>query len=69
MKKGKQADRAGHDTGAALAVARVAADKSYPGIAPLLKETIRNEDKAAWAEILARIDYSISWPDCREGHL
>jgi hypothetical protein len=49
--------------GAAIAVARVAVEKSYPGIAPLLKEVIRNRDEAAWGEIKARIDYTFRHVD------
>jgi uncharacterized protein (DUF362 family) len=43
---------------AALAVARMEADKSYKGIAPLLKAVIRSTDEAAWGEIKAKIEYT-----------
>jgi len=43
---------------AAVAVARMAADKSYKGIPPLLKAVIRSTDEAAWGEIKAKIEYT-----------
>ena len=48
---------------AALGVARLEADKSYKGIAPLLKEVIRSTDEAAWGEIKTKIDYTYQHVD------
>ncbi len=49
--------------GAALGVARVAAEKSYIGIGNLLKSVIETDDKDAWKKIKDKIDYTYTYLD------
>ena len=50
-------------TGAALGVARIAAEKSYQGTGALLKKVIEDEDKGIWDEIRTRVNYTYEYMD------
>jgi hypothetical protein len=67
MKKAMASSAAKGGTGekgaAPLGVARLDPDKSYKGMAPLLKEVIRSTHEAAWGEIKAKIDYTYQHVD------
>ena len=46
------------NSGAAIGAARVSPEKSYIGSPALLKKVIEEDDREAWAEIKAKIDYT-----------
>lgn len=51
------------EKGAALGVARIAAEKSYQGTAGLLKKVIEDDDQGAWDEIKSRVNYTYEHMD------
>ncbi len=63
---GKQAVDA---TGSPVGVARLDGERSYAGIGDLLKAHINDADRAAWAKIREKIDYTYECLDCALGAL